>query len=270
MLPLLLILSSFADAYSFSPTSLKCRKLKATLEHVAPQYVTSIDTSPWHGMDGPFHDAQWLMPSIMERALIYGDTSVDAFKLLEVLDMSTSEREVARNVLRRNDGIVTTPILTKEECQKLRNFVRREIRNDGIDQVDGYPDWQVNISEKKLIKIIGQQAKDRLWKVPGMLDDDRATSFDKVGIFIRMYQKEERPWMPFHRDGNQWTVNVALNDSNKFKGGKLLALRNGRVEVLERNEGDATCHNDCIFHAVTSVLEGIRYTMILFFHKDLS
>lgn len=223
--------------------------------------VTILD-----GLDEPFVQAQWMMSSIVERALIHQDATVDPYAILDRLDMSSSERKFAMESLERADGIITRPVLTSEECAKLRNFVRKQIKNDGIDQVDGCPDWQVNISEKKLSKIIGVDAKDRLWKVPSKLDPD-ATSFDNVGIFIRMYQKGTRPWMPFHRDGNQWTVNVALNGSGDYVGGRLLALHNRELQVLERQEGDATCHNDSVFHAVSAIAEGTRYSMILFFHK---
>ena len=222
--------------------------------------VTILD-----GLDEPFVKAQWMMSSLVERALIHQDATVDPFALLDRLDMSSSERDVAMKSLDRADGIITKPVLTSEECAKLRNFVQRQIKNDGIDQVDGCPDWQVNISEKKLTKIIGNDAKDRLWKVPSNLDPE-AKSFDNVGVFIRMYQRGTRPWMPFHRDGNQWTVNVALNGSGDFVGGRLLALHNRELQVLERQEGDATCHNDSVFHAVSAIAEGPRYSMILFFH----
>ena len=187
--------------------------------------------------------------------------------------MSSSERERAIQSLERTDAILTRPlVLTQDECAKLRAFVRKQIKNDGIDQVEGCPDWQVNISEKKLIRIIGIDARDRLWKVPSILEPDDASgaeseSFDRVGIFIRMYQRGTRPWMPFHRDGNHWTVNVALNRSDEFVGGRLLALHNRQLQIIERDEGDATCHNDSVFHAVSAITEGTRYSMILFFHR---
>jgi hypothetical protein len=224
------------------------------------------NVTPLDDIDKPFVQAQWMMSSIVERALIHQDSTIDPYAIIERLDMSSSERKDALEALARADAIITKPVLMSAECAKLRNFVRKQIKDDGIDQVDGCPDWQVNISEKKLSKIIGNDAKDRLWKVPSNLDPD-ATTFDNVGIFIRMYQRRTRPWMPFHRDGNQWTVNVALNSDCDFVGGRLLALHNRELQVLERQEGDATCHNNRVFHAVSAITEGTRYSMILFFHK---
>jgi hypothetical protein len=235
--------------------------------------ATTTTTASWEdnvvileGIDEPFVKAQWMMSTIVERALIHQDSSVDPYLLMEKLDMSSNERQEAIASLERTDAIITRPVLTSDECAKLRNFVRKQIQNDGIDQVDGCPDWQVNISEKKLTKIIGKGPKDRLWNVPSMLDPEVVgTEFDRVGIFIRMYERGTRPWMPFHRDGNSWTVNVALNSD--FVGGRLLALHNRELQVLERQEGDATCHTDSVFHAVSAITEGTRFSMILFFHK---
>lgn len=261
---LLLVLASGAQAFTApAPSQRRISYRQAGNTAFLDDDVVILD-----GLDEPFEQAQWMMPSIVERALIHSDASVDPHQLMERIDMSSSERIEAVESLRRSDGVMTTPALTPQECAKVRKFVRQQIVNDGIDNVDGCPDWQVNISEKKLEKILGKAGKDRLWNVPSMLENGRQPQeFDRVGIFIRMYQRGTRPWMPFHRDGNQWTVNVALNDDDEYVGGRLLALHNRELQVLERQEGDATCHQGSIFHAVSAITEGTRYSMILFFHQ---
>jgi hypothetical protein len=274
------LLISVAVVHAFQvPPPRCCDKQTQQRQWIAAASSSSTTTTtcwdnnlePLEGIDQPFVQSQWMMSSVVERALLHQDVSVNPYALLEQLDMSSSERDRAIQSLERTDAILTRPlVLTQDECSKLRTFVRKQIKNDGIDQVDGCPDWQVNISEKKLIRIIGKDARDRLWKVPSILDPDEASGaecFDRVGIFIRMYQRGTRPWMPFHRDGNQWTVNVALNRSDEFAGGRLLALHNHQMQVIERDEGDATCHDDSVFHAVSAITEGTRYSMILFFHR---
>lgn len=72
--------------------------------------------------------------------------------------------------------------------------------------------------------------------------------------------------MPFHRDGNDWTVNVALCDDAEFEGGRLMVLNDGRLSIVERSEGQATCHPGSAFHAVSAITSGTRYSLILFFH----
>lgn len=263
---LLLVLASGAQAFTASQRLIGTTTYRqAGGGNTAPfldDNVVILD-----GLDEPFEQAQWMMPSIVERALIHSDASVDPYALMERIDMSSSERIEAVDSLSRSDGVITTPVLTSQECAKVRKFVRQQIANDGIDNVDGCPDWQVNISEKKLSKIVGKAAKDRLWNVPSMLENGQPQEFDRVGIFIRMYQRGTRPWMPFHRDGNRWTVNVALNDDDEYVGGRLLALHNQELQVLERQEGDATCHQGSVFHAVSAITEGTRYSMIIFFHQ---
>ena len=272
---MLRLLLAVAVANTFQIATPLCRGGRTQQQWLAAAPSTSTswedNLNLLDGIDDPFVQSQWMMSSIVERSLLHQDLTVDPYILLEQLDMSSSERERAIQSLERTDAILTRPrVLSQDECAKLRTFVRKQIKNDGVDQVDGCPDWQVNISEKKLIRIIGKDARDRLWKVPSILDPEEAASsesFDRVGIFIRMYQRGTRPWMPFHRDGNQWTVNVALNPSDEFVGGRLLALHNRQLQIVERDEGDATCHNDSVFHAVSAIKEGTRYSMILFFHQ---
>mmetsp|Transcript_32178 Transcript_32178/g.36589 ORF Transcript_32178/g.36589 Transcript_32178/m.36589 type:complete len:276 (-) Transcript_32178:65-892(-) len=225
------------------------------------------------GIDERFVNSQWMMPSIVERALMISPVThsrdnvldIDPYQLLDFLDLSTSEKENAIEDLKKNDSVVAIPqILSVEECKKLRTFVGEKIHDDGIDDVDGCPDWQVNIDEKKLAKIIGKAAKERLWSIPKLIDP--SADFRSVGIFIRMYQRGTRPWMPFHRDGNKWTANIALNPNDDYTGGHLMVLHDGGLQMLERQEGDATCHEGSILHAVSAVTEGTRYSMILFFH----
>lgn len=92
------------------------------------------------------------MPSIVERALIHGDVSVDPYLLLDRIDMSTSERVDAETALNASDAVITQTVLSAIECSKLRTFVEDNIVNDGIDDVDGCPGRQVNLSLKKLTK----------------------------------------------------------------------------------------------------------------------
>ena len=234
---------------------------------LAKRLLNNVDVDfDFHEFDDSFVQNRWLMPSIIERALLHQE-AVNPFDLLDRLDMSSLERTDALNALRSHDGLISVPVLTEFECSKLRKFVVQEIKDDGIDNVDGCPDWQVNISEKKLSKIIGKHAVDRLYQLPFRLDPHSFTP-SRVGIFIRMYQTNRRPWMPFHRDDNQWTVNVALNSDCEFKGGRLMALHGEKLQIVERKEGDATCHKGSVFHAVSSMREGIRYSMIMFFHNE--
>ena len=63
------------------------------------------------------------------------------------------------------------------------------------------------------------------------------------------------------------TVNVALSDDAAHSGGKLLAVCNGEVRALERDEGGATVHSSKLLHGVSKMTGGTRYSLILFFDR---
>jgi hypothetical protein len=242
------------------------QQLVATNTSAIP-LTTDEDTHDTY--DKFFQQAQWLMPSIIERALVHGDVTVDPDELLDRLDLGATERAQALVALYQTDNtaVQTIPnVLTPQECFRLRTYLDKNIQNDGIDTVDGCPDWQINISSKKLGKIVGPQVIARLYTV--LPNSTLAAAVSKVGVFLRRYQASARPWMPFHRDANNWTVNVALNKNiHEDKGGQLLVLQRGKLEIVPRKEGDATCHDSSVFHAVSAMRgEWVRYSLILFFH----
>ena len=262
----MLLPSFFVTTTALTPVS-QNRDSRRLLEVRATTGSTflSNEVEILEGISEPFEQAQWMMPTIVERALIHQET-VDPFALLERLDMSSYDREEAIVALERHDAVITIPILTPPECKKLIDFVNKQIRDDGVDDVDGCPDWQVNLNEKKLGKIVGKDVIKRLWAVPSILDPE-AKQFSRVGVFIRKYERGARPWMPFHKDDNRWTVNVALNGDNEFVGGRLMALHNRALQLIERKEGDATCHEGRLYHGVSAIRDGTRYSMIMFFHQ---
>jgi len=236
-----------------------------------------------------FERSQSLMPSIVEQALIHGDEkNVNAQDLLHRLDMTPKEREVAMMALHDENPdqhLLNVPsLLSNLECKRLRNFIDSKIMvkqqgDFGMDDVDHCPDFQIHMTEIKLRKILGKNTMDQLLQVPCQLMEqnqqhhsDTTMSGDgwqdgnNVGIFLRRYEPDARPWMPFHLDQNAFTVNVALNSDSEFEGGRLLALYSNQIEIIPRNEGDVTCHRGSVVHGVSCITQGCRYSMILFFH----
>jgi hypothetical protein len=84
-------------------------------------------------------------------------------------------------------------------------------------------------------------------------------------IFARRYSSQSRPWFPLHPDSAAITVNVALSDHAEHRGGRLVGLYDGRVQTIERAEGEAVVHTSALIHGVTRMSEGVRYSLILFF-----
>lgn len=220
-------------------------------------------------IDESFAEQQWYLPSIVERALIHQDVSVDAQQLLQALDMSGKTRQAAVEALSRDDNVQTFPgLLSRDECYTLQNYLWKHIHQQcGIDDVDQCADWQVNLEESDLVRLIGRETVAKLYQVPALLEG-KPMEIQRVGIFLRVYERSPmgRPWMPFHSDGNDYTVNVALNNDSEFHGGRLLALTNNSLQILQRQQGDATGHSGSVYHAVSAMNKGTRYSMILFFH----
>ena len=84
-------------------------------------------------------------------------------------------------------------------------------------------------------------------------------------IFARRYSSQSRPWFPLHPDSAAITVNVALSDDAGHRGGRLVGLYGGRIQTIERAEGEAVVHTSALIHGVTRMSEGVRYSLILFF-----
>jgi len=220
-------------------------------------------------VDESFVRARFFMPSVVEKVLIDQEVeSINALDLLSRVDLSNKHRELALEALISTiPQCINVPMLNENECKKLKAFVNSRIIDDGIDDTDGCPDYQVNISEQKLERLLSPETMQRIKRLPLKLESNAPSKFERIGVFIRMYKPDTRPWMPFHIDNNKYTVNIALNDDREYEGGNLVALFGNRVQKLERTRGMATCHKGSCVHGVTTMSSGTRYSLILFFHS---
>lgn len=175
-------------------------------------------------------------------------------------------------------------------CAALRRAVDME-RDVTRDSVDRQAQHQLNISVAALIELVGASEVERLWRVADELlalqraeaaalaaetgVDTSETVREKteaadggfyVDLFVRRYTRESRPWIAFHQDVSNVTVNVALSDDAAHEGGRLHVILNGRHQTLTRGEGEATAHGDDVMHAVSAMRSGVRYTLIMFFY----
>lgn len=69
----------------------------------------------------------------------------------------------------------------------------------------------------------------------------------KLGVFLRKYSTDTRPFIPFHVDSNRWTGNVAINSDADYEGGNLLAVSGGKISTVERKVQTAFALNVAIF-----------------------
>jgi large subunit ribosomal protein L40e len=90
-------------------------------------------------------------------------------------------------------------------------------------------------------------------------------------IALRMTRGPTKACINFHTDGHYATstVQVALNDSAEYKGGRLCfflyseGVQNDELVTLERPAGSVCKHLRCVLHAVTSLTEGTRKSLFV-------
>jgi len=180
------------------------------------------------------------------------------------------------NVIRR------LPILTPASCATLREVVDRE-RRIAADSVDECPEHQRNLSAEELERLIGPEEHGKLMSLVCAYDDENrlagtsSLAVDEESIakgvatlreaFVRRYSADTRPFNPFHQDAYRVTVNVALSADAAHTGGRLLGVCAGKVQVLERDEGECSVHCSELLHAVSRMTSGVRYSLILFFDE---
>jgi len=214
-------------------------------------------------------------------------SNVNALDLIQSL--SPVNREGAKLGYERDGGVRTLACLTAEECKRIRDFIDETTQHKWhgpnaranvhwttrIDSVDKAPDYQINLFPSDLQRIVGDAGFKRIWSIPRGLEgldcteemDSEAYNYKRVGVFLRKYTTDTRPFILFHVDSNSCTGNVALNADADYEGGNLLTVTGGKVQVAQRKEGEATVHDNRVLHGVSSMVSGTRYSMILFFEK---
>ncbi len=166
-------------------------------------------------------------------------------------------------------------------CAALRRVVDddRSLERDSVDEM---AEHQLNISKERLAELIGHAHAQRLFRLPDELVEKRRAAAEAAGaaapepvgdggyyvdMFIRRYTRDTRPWIGFHTDVSNFTVNVALQADAEHAGGRLLAVLDGALQVVDRAEGEATVHDSQVMHAVSAMQRGVRYTLIVFFYE---
>ena len=193
-------------------------------------------------------------------------------------------------------------VLTPAECAALRGAVESSAiaaqqSAEANREIDGAMEWQLNLSPERLDELVGAGAVERLrafaWRhfercrpaplTPHVGGGDSATEQSRrtpplpcvVWAYIRRDSAATRPWFYFHHDATRVTVNVALSDDSEHQGGRLLdivdagqgARAEPQLRVLERKLGSAVVHGCQVPHAVTRMLRGVRYALVLFFGR---
>lgn len=235
------------------------------------------------GFEGEFEDTAAKMHPILRGVLIDDKVYEEATALVALLDCAalTSTRLVVRR----------PRMISLEGCAALRGAVDAD-RDVSRDSVDRMAQHQLNIKVERLIELIGRAETEALWRLADeVLEIQRAEATERadasgqpmtaataevteaadggfyVDLFIRRYTRDTRPWIAFHHDVSNVTINVALSDDMGHEGGRLHVILDGRHTTIGRTEGEATAHTDDVMHAVSAMRSGVRYSLIMFFYK---
>ena len=249
-----------------------------------------------------FKAAAAAMPSLLRSVLVDNikPDTVSVQSLLEVLGRVSPHH---LNMAFEAPVLHVPAALSAKACATLRAAVDSE-RTVARDSVDGGPEHQLNLSREALELLIGRDQCSRIWQLPKRFrmstavvpvavpaaadtadaaSEARAVEAETKGTvaveaeleaiaelkecFIRRYCAGTRPWIPFHTDAYEVTVNVALGSDDAFGGGALLGVYGGEVRAICREEGDATVHSSKLLHGVTAMARGVRYSLIVFFDR---
>ena len=158
--------------------------------------------------------------------------------------------------------------LTEAQCYAIRAFAEDHMTSVTADSVDDYPEYQVNLTPGLLTKLIGEEAAAKILRLTEHADAPAGlswNSYEEVSIMIRVYSPETRPYITFHSDTCDFTVNIALSNGTEFEGGDLISLSEGRLQKVPCALGAAAVHSSHLVHGVSRIRSGMRYSLIVFF-----
>jgi len=212
----------------------------------------------------------------------------DINNFLSSLPLSSKHKAAAKYGSSKTCIQTVPSVFSEQQCRYLRQWATDKIYHNNhipksLDTVDGCPEYQVPIDEHTLTKLVGKDSVQALHKLsnPFLLEvsqweeetekgtrqqkNDKQANIE-VGYFIRSYKPFSRPFLGFHVDDCDVTVNVCLSHPHEHRGGDLLALSDGKLfSVHPRPQGTATIHPWYCLHGVTSIIEGERWSFIAFF-----
>ena len=236
----------------------------------APSLASSLD---------PAFAAKARRLSPLLRSLLMGDLDPASVSVESLLCAMGRQREscAQRAAHKDFDVMKVERALSATSCQRLREAVDRE-RCTVADSVDGLPEHQLRLDRAALKELVGSADYERLMSLPvdyvhtenahlggEAVDAGVAARFGRLDdCFVRRYSTDTRPWNFFHQDKSRITVNVAVSADASHTGGRLLGVYGGHVHTILRSEGEATVHSSDLFHGVTLMTEGVRYSLIMF------
>ncbi len=64
------------------------------------------------------------------------------------------------------------------------------------------------------------------------------------------------------------SLTVQLSDENDYEGGDLLLYNGSTSDKLSRGKGSVIVFDSRIYHEITKVTKGVRYSLVKWYHGD--
>ena len=154
--------------------------------------------------------------------------------------------------------------IPSKECQRLCNFMDTMWnRYAAPHQVDMRLCFENH--EGPLALLSGDQC-DSLYKLFTEFPESRG----QPKIALRITRGPTNACIDFHCDGGYatTTVQVALNDSSSYIGGRLMFFVQGELHVFYRPTGSVCIHPRNVLHGVESLHWGTRYSLFVVDHSN--
>jgi hypothetical protein len=140
------------------------------------------------------------------------------------------------------------PILNLEKRNKLIKLIDQEYEKNKSNDV------MICLSKNELLDYITEETYNNIKII-------FKNSIDTIKIRRVIGDKKI---INFHTDYSQKTMQIALNDENEYKGGKITFINNDKTFFQpNRNAGSYTIHNSGIVHGVSKLEDGVRYSLFL-------
>ena len=137
------------------------------------------------------------------------------------------------------------------------------------DSAGGQVDLRLRMPDELFLILLGvgghANGQDILEELHSQFKEIPGTDQSSAKIALRMTRGPSDACIDFHCDGSYatGTVQIALNDSDEYQGGRLCFFVRDHLHVLERPAGSVCQHPPKVLHGVSALTEGTRKSLFM-------
>ena len=137
------------------------------------------------------------------------------------------------------------------------------------DSAGGQVDLRLRMPDELFLILLGvgghANGQDILEELHSHFKEIPGTDRSSAKIALRMTRGPSDACIDFHCDGSYatGTVQIALNDSDEYQGGRLCFFVRDHLHALERPAGSVCQHPPKVLHGVSALTEGTRKSLFM-------